>query len=99
MDIKVGDMVRLKPVLVAKLGSINDMPTIRCILPGANSYAWISHDLVEEVLPRPLAVGDRVVSKDGRHVGTVAAICDVYAWVKADGSFGTYSLAGLTRLP
>lgn len=76
---KVGDLVRLKPM---KVEYVSDS--------GVGAVGDHSFDLddIEEILPRPLAVGDIVCFselKDSDWRGQVVAISGDHAWVSWDG--------------
>ena len=87
---KVGDLVRLKPFKI-----IDGTTEGRFALTHDDGY-WFSvaENEIEEILPRPLAVGDRVrfvlgapdCPSDAR--GTIVAISGEWAWVRHDGEFG-----------
>ena len=54
--------------------------------------------VLETLLPRPIAVGDRAMT-DGGYEVTIVAIDDDHAWVKYDsGSRNTWALTDLTRV-
>ena len=83
---KVGDLVRLKPLKVANVSDSGCFSTV-----GTPSLFQWNEFNIEEVLPRPLAVGDRVVRIDTGNpiAGTVKAIDEPLggvreAWVRFD---------------
>ena len=97
---KIGDMVRLKPLVVyttydgeyqcvkLQAGRIDDL-----------GETWIKADLIEEILPRPLAVGDRVRVDSRARVDSpptyarLRAIHNGYGWIEwTSGSLCTYPL-------
>lgn len=90
---KVGDMVRLK-LLIIRDFSADDL----FVYFENGQRARV--DQIEEVLPRPLAVGDRVRTPFTQSPkGTILAFCDAWAWVFWDGAtFGTYETKDLTRI-
>ena len=89
---KVGDLVRLKPMRVVSVAT----DYIRCY--GGESFGF---DSIEDILPRPLAVGDRVRfvlgdpdrPSDAR--GTVMAVYGEMAWVHHDYEFGSHRTSSM----
>ena len=75
---KVGDLVRLKPLIVeqAYSGVIDNVIVA--------SGMTLNARYIEEILPRPLAVGDRVMDGLTFLEGTILAIADDEAWVQWD---------------
>ena len=71
---KIGEFVRLSPLRVVAV----EADYICCY--GGYSFGF---DAIEEILPQPLAVGDRVGVKSNPHheSGEIAAIRDGEAWV------------------
>ena len=92
---KVGDMVRLKPMVVDRLSSAE----FRVAVSDNESY-WIYLEHIEEIIPRPLAVGDRVANKyDSDAVaGELLAIHGALGWVLLKGNFITRELTNLVRV-
>jgi hypothetical protein len=98
LNIKEGDRVRLKPLIVQSVGS-----TSVCVdWPGFGNFLLLDHDDIEEVIPapRPLAVGDKV-RHDAYAPGcylTVLAIDGEMAWCRsASGQHPVMLLSTLTR--
>ncbi len=71
---KVGDMVRLKPLLVERVE-----PGWCCDVLVAGGIT-LNRECVEEILPRPLRVGDRV-----RYLAGVAAQAPIFTILAIDG--------------
>lgn len=86
---KVGDLVRLKPLVVSSSSANDENPAIQYFgTKRSDDYEFFVYvDMVEEILPRPLAVGDRV-----RHLrasecrGTIVAILDLDAFIDWDAT-------------
>jgi len=79
---KVGDMVRLKPAEVLYISHGDTKWPIHARL--AIGAIWIGEDDVEEILPRPFKVGDKVVCDSAGSLAGVAevkGICGAYAWL------------------
>ena len=77
---KVGDLVRLKPREIRRVNGAGD---IECYVGGMNVLAYDNE--VEEILPRPLTVGDRVQIRDQRDkdiIATVIGLDEEAAWLK-----------------
>ena len=99
---KVGDLVRLKPLLVEWVGEedLSDM------LVASGKTLNISY--VEEILPRPLAVGDRVIRIDKRHDidksydnrATVLGVYKDWVWIVRDlnEALATFRMDELKRI-
>lgn len=90
---KVGDLVRLKPFKVTRLNS----DYFECYGGTSNGY-----DSIEEILPRPLAVGDRVqvIRSEYPATGVILAVDKTAAWVCWEPNRGrtTEEIAGLKRV-
>ena len=94
---KVGDMVRLKPLLVESVS--NDAPAYFSTKRPDNYSYHVHQDMIEEILPRPLAVGDRVRCEHSYGLGKIIAVNADVAWLNWDaGGYGTRKLANLTRV-
>ena len=80
---KVGDLVRLKPLPIMEVYDAKDYGEHRFDLRRPNFNGDFSVDDIEEVLPRLLAVGDRVTwYSNSKARGVVLAIVESQAWVK-----------------
>ena len=83
---KVGDMVRLKP-----------FPVVSSDRNGFNVDAiqWqLNFDQIEEILPRPPAVGDLVKRPyEVGPTGTIIAVDEDHVWIKRSGGFHESRLA------
>ena len=90
---KIGDLVRLKPVIVSK---VNDK---YFTINRGRDYFDIFLDMIEEILPRPLAVGDRVRVGAGNGAGEIVGLHGAWAWVFFKiGGFESYEIRRLTRI-
>lgn len=100
MKPKVGDLVRLKPIRIVRV------ETDHVICYGGESFGF---DAIEEILPRPIAVGDRVSflasrsdcpsSVRGKILAVQQTTRGTYAWVERDdGVFATLHETALTRI-
>jgi hypothetical protein len=98
---KVGDLVRLKPLVVAKMISGEDDCFIFRTAPGsALDGTWIKGDLIEEILPYPLQVGDRVRFYDSQPDAStkiILAIDDDAAWLKYESGTRSAHLLSVLR--
>ncbi len=79
---KIGDLVRPKPQRVTKVheGSSNNDGWVECY--GGNNLGFSE---IEEILPRPFAVGDRVQIRDQRDKDVIAIVIGLdeeAAWLK-----------------
>ena len=86
---KVGDMVRLKPLLVESVS--NDAPAYFSTKRPDNYSYHVYQDMIEEILPRPLVVGDRVSFMVGEQDcpsgvrGTIIAVSkSTFLWILRD---------------
>jgi len=73
---KVGDFVRLKPHIVVEVTDTEVL--VRSTIDYAH---WVSFDIIEKIVPRPLEVGDRVkfigVSAEVKLLG----LHGIWAWI------------------
>lgn len=90
-NVKVGDMVTLKPFQVTRVG---------------DGYFWSFHEAfnferIASVAPAPLKVGDRVMRKVSDRVWTAIAITDEWAWVTTTDITNpqTEKISDITRIP
>ena len=97
---KVGDLVRLKPMKIT--GFLEDENRYSIIQYGGYWFS-VAENEIEEILPRPLAVGDRVsftvgiLDRSRSMGGEIAAVRGSYFWVlRDDGMFATLSRDELT---
>ena len=92
---KVGDLVRLKPMKVLSIGE-DDSVYLQ------DEFSWNRHEAynnIEEILPRPLAVGDRVRVGAGNNPGEIVGLHGAWAWVFfKSGGFESYEIRRLTRI-
>lgn len=96
MEIKAGDLVRLEPLEVAQVADRPAYPfgPIRLHISDGGSV-WVHRDDIEEVLPRPLEVGDRVKHYVAQAVsGVIVAIKGNKIFVDWD-ELAVYGDAGL----
>ena len=90
---KVGDLVRLKPMKVVDVNS-----TEFKVGPESDPY-WLRNEDIEEILPRPLAVGDQVRVGAGIGAGEIVGLHGAWAWVFFKvGGFESYEIRRLTRI-
>jgi hypothetical protein len=95
LDPRAGDLVRLKPVRIDRISVCDGAVRTTC---GAS----FPIELVEEILPRPFAVGDCVRQagiKDGISRGAIVAIDNRKAWVQwYTGANTVHSIEELRRI-
>ena len=90
---KVGDLVRLK----VNVTQIDRAGQIQAYIGGCDCY--INDEDIEEILPRPLAVGDRVRVGAGNGAGEIVGLHGAWAWVFFKvGGFESYEIRRLTRI-
>lgn len=87
---KVGDMIRLKPILVESVG----VDYFR----GSGLTCNLSY--IDEIVPRPFVAGDRVkFASRGPAVATVIATHGNYAWIEWEsGANKVVDVATLVRV-
>lgn len=92
MNIKPGDIVRLKPfkvICIERDGDVRFEAMNGCL-------ARVSPDFIESVEPRPLQPGDRVTRRQHDGVWTIIAMDDGIGWLRSK-DYGN-SLAALDDL-
>lgn len=87
---KVGDMVRVSPLKVERVE-----PGIFVVANGVTLHI----SFIEEILPRPLQVGDLVNGISSyHHPGAIKAIDGNIAWVRwDDGAYSSFPLESFSR--
>lgn len=80
MNIKPGDIVRLKPMKIVQLAKDGDV-----YVHNGNNYIRFSPDCIEIVESRPLGAGDLVRRSDKGGVWNIVAISEHRAWVCLQG--------------
>ena len=88
---KVSDLVRLKPLEVRET-----YPSVGVYLGGMTVLVYDQE--IEEILPRPLAVGDRVRHHVADLEGRILGIDGSDVWLRTETSCISVKLRNLTRI-